>query len=295
MVRAEPNIRATGAERPRSQIRPTAHSNRTDRALESDRPRTRIGPIVCPVCHYAGHLRQASIRAVIFETDQALATLLKTRVLGGAPIGVAFDPPSRPWIAALKGPTVNLFMFDLRENPHRRESAYEEIRDENGRVIGRRAPMQRWDLHYTVSVFAPQVLVEHKVLAAVLRYFAGIDVLPEDVLPPALAEPGYPILVSTGSGPKRGMFLNYAGDIKASFEMAITVPIPPLPPPPPAPPAAAAADRRQPGAGRTADNRGGLHRDRAGRPAHAGRIAAAAATGTATGTAPAPAPAQPAT
>jgi Pvc16 N-terminal domain len=173
---------------------------------------------------------------VIFETDQALATLLKTKVLGGAPIAVAFDPPSRPWIQALKAPTVNLFMFDLRENGARRESSHEDVRDATGKVIARRGPMQRWDLHYTVSVFAPQVLVEHKVLAIVLRYLCQIDIIPEDVLPAPLAELGYPILVSTGAGAKRGMFLNYAGDIKASFEMTITVPMPPAPPPPPAAP-----------------------------------------------------------
>lgn len=173
---------------------------------------------------------------MILETDQALAAVLKANVLGGAPIGVAFDPPSRPWIQSLKAPTVNLFLFDLRENVGRREAAYEEIRNDDGRVIGHKPPMQRWDLHYTVTVFAPQVLVEHKLLAAVLRYFASIDVLPPEHLPPLLAETGYPLLVSTGAGSKRGMFLNYAGDMKAGFEMAITVPIPPLPPLPPAPP-----------------------------------------------------------
>jgi hypothetical protein len=74
------------------------------------------------------------------------------------------------------------------------------------------------------------------VLAAVLRYFAQINVIPADALPQALADTGYPVLVSTGSGPKRGMFLNYAGDMKAGFEMAVTVPIPPLSLPPVPPP-----------------------------------------------------------
>ncbi len=172
---------------------------------------------------------------MILETDQALAAVMKTKVFGTAPIAVAFDPPSRPWIQSLKAPTVNLFLFDLRENAARRESAYEEIR-EDGRIVGYKPPMQRWDLHYTVTVFAPQILVEHKILAAVLRYFASIDVLPTELLPPMFTELGYPLLVSTGAGMKRGMFLNYAGDMKAGFEMAITVPVPPLPAPPPAPP-----------------------------------------------------------
>jgi len=173
---------------------------------------------------------------VIAETDQALAAVLKAKVIGTAPINIAFDPPSRPWIQALKAPTVNLFMYDLRENVQRRESVYESIRDDAGKVIARRPPMQRWDLHYTVSVFAPNVIVEHKVLAAIVRYFAALDVLPVEVLPPTLAEPGYPILINTGGGTKRGMFLNYAGDLKAGLELTVTVPMPPPPAPPPAPP-----------------------------------------------------------
>jgi hypothetical protein len=173
---------------------------------------------------------------VIAETDQALAAVLKAKVLGTAPINIAFDPPSRPWIQSLKAPTVNLFMFDVRENVHRRESAYENVRDDEGKVIARRPPMQRWDLHYTLAVFAPNVIVEHRVLAAIIRYFAGIEVLPVDVLPPALAEPGYPILVSAGAGMKRGMFLNYAGDLKAGLELAVTVPMPPPAAPAPQPP-----------------------------------------------------------
>jgi hypothetical protein len=173
---------------------------------------------------------------VIVETDQALAAVLKAKVLGAAPIGIAFDPPSRPWIQALKAPTVSLFMYDVRENVHRRESAYEDVRDDQGKVVARRPPMQRWDVYYTLTVFAPSVLVEHKVLAAIVRYFASIDVLPADLLPTPLAEPGYPVLVSAGSGPKRGMFLNYAGDLKAGLELSVTVPMPPPPAAPPAPP-----------------------------------------------------------
>jgi hypothetical protein len=173
---------------------------------------------------------------VLVETDQALAALLKAKVIGSAPISIAFDPPSRPWIQSLKVPCVNVFLFDLREAVSRRESSHEDVRDENGKIIARRPPMQRWDLHYTVTVFAPQVIAEHKILAAVLRYLASIDVIEPEFLPPELAALGYPILVSTGGGMKRGMFLNYAGDMKVGFEMSITVPIPPLPPPPLAPP-----------------------------------------------------------
>jgi hypothetical protein len=178
----------------------------------------------------------ADARHVIAETDVALAQLLKARVIGTAEIGIAFDPPNRPWIQGLKGPAVNLFLFDVKENAQRRDVMYEEVRDGNQVVIARRRPPARVDLHYTVSVWAPTVLVEHRVLAAVLRCFLAQPVLPREVMPAALAQVEQQVLLSVGAGPKRGMFINLGGDLKGAFELSVTIPMPAmadLPAPPP--------------------------------------------------------------
>jgi hypothetical protein len=173
---------------------------------------------------------------VIAETDQALALVLKRMVIGNAAITIAFDPPNKPWIQSLTGPAVNLYLFDIKENSHRRDVMYEEVRGANGAVVARRPPPPRVDLHYTVSAWAPAVLVEHKILAAVLRCFCSMPALPREVLPAALAALPYEVLVSTGSGAKRGMFLIVGGELKTGFEVTITVPMPGLPDRPAAPP-----------------------------------------------------------
>lgn len=173
---------------------------------------------------------------MILEADQALATVLKAKVIGNAGLGVAFDPPNKTWITALKGPCVNFFLFDIKENTHRRDVMYEEVRDDDGKVVARRPPPLRYDLHYTVTAWAPKVLAEHKILAAVLRCFSGMEVMPRDMLPPALAELPYEVLVTTGTGSKRSMFLNMGGELKVGFELTVTVPMPALPDRPAAPP-----------------------------------------------------------
>jgi hypothetical protein len=173
---------------------------------------------------------------VIAEADQALAVLLKTRVIGNAAIAITFDPPNRQWSQALAGPAVNFFLYDIKENSSRREVMYEKILGDNGVVVARRPPPPRFDLHYTVTAWAPKVLVEHKILAAALRCYASLTVMPRDVLPPALAELPYEVLVSTESGAKRSMFVNMGGDLKAAFELTVTVPMPALPDLPAAPP-----------------------------------------------------------
>jgi hypothetical protein len=173
---------------------------------------------------------------VITEADQALAVLLKTKVIGNAAIAITFDPPNRPWIQSLTGPAVNLFLYDIKENASRREVMHEKVLGDNGVVVARRPPPPRFDLHYTVTAWAPKIFVEHKILAAVLRCFGSMTVLPREVLPAALAELPYEVLVNTESGAKRSMFINMGGDLKAGFEITVTVPVPGLPDLPAAPP-----------------------------------------------------------
>lgn len=165
---------------------------------------------------------------VIAEADQALAVLVKSRVIGNAAIAVAFEQPSRQWIQALNGAAVNLFLFDIKENVLRRDVMYEKVRDAEGVVQARRRPPPRFDLHYTITAWAPTVFVEHKILAAVLRCFCSMTTLPREALPAPLAELPYEVLVSTDSGAKRGMFLNISGELKVGFELTVTVPIPGL-------------------------------------------------------------------
>ncbi|MBS2964019.1 DUF4255 domain-containing protein [Actinocrinis puniceicyclus] len=163
---------------------------------------------------------------MILETDQALLAVTKTRVLGNAAVTVTFDPPARPWIQALKTPAVNFFLFDIRENSHRREVMYEQVRDEGGKVVGHRPPALRYDLHYTVTVWGAPIAMEHRILALVLRCFGALPTVPRALLPEALARLPHEVHLSTAPGTKRGMFLNLAGEVKAGFELTATVAMP---------------------------------------------------------------------
>jgi hypothetical protein len=75
---------------------------------------------------------------------------LRGEVLGEA-VPVSLDAPNRPWTQAAGRPTVNLFLYDVRENLARREVMLEPVRDSSGVVVGRRTPPTRYDLHYVLS------------------------------------------------------------------------------------------------------------------------------------------------
>lgn len=208
---------------------------------------------------------------MILETDQALLALTKTRVLGNAAVTVTFDPPARPWIQALKTPAVNFFLFDIRENTHRREVMYEQVRDAGGKVVGHRPPALRYDLHYTVTVWGAPVAMEHRILALVLRCFGALPTVPRELLPQALAQLPHEVHLTTAAGTKRGMFLNLAGEVKAGFELTATVAMP-VPDEPASPPVSQAQVTVAP-----------MPKDQAaptpGQPAAAASTAVAAGTG----------------
>ena len=57
------------------------------------------------------------LNTVLADLDEALRTLLRRELErhGFEGVEIAFDAPSKDWSGKLTGPTVNLFLYDLRE------------------------------------------------------------------------------------------------------------------------------------------------------------------------------------
>lgn len=159
------------------------------------------------------------------EVDEALRSLVRAEVLGDAQIEIAFDPPNRPWIGAVQGPTINFFLYDVREDTARRDVMLEPVLDETGKIIGRRAPAHRYDLYYLASVWAPTVALEHQILAALTAGLAAYEVVPAEHTTGALRESGNALLATAG-GMKRGMPGNFGGELKFQLELVVTVALP---------------------------------------------------------------------
>ena len=154
--------------------------------------------------------------------DRALAALLRRDVLGEA-VEVSLEPPNRPWTTAVTKPTVNLFLFDVRENVSRREVMVEPIRDATGAVIGRRPPPTRYDLYYVLSVWGCPVEVEHQILSAAIGSLGAYDVIPPDLLGDD-ATP-YGCFLTMAPGMKRGMMPQFGGEMKIQLDLYVTAPL----------------------------------------------------------------------
>src|SRR2546425_12621778 len=119
---------------------------------------------------------------MIHDVDESLRTLVRRDVLNGANIEVSFEAPTRDWSSRRNSPTLNLYLYDIHEDLQRREVQHEEIRGDNGRVIGRRPPPRRFKLSYLVTAWTQRPEDEHPLPPAVPSCLLPIDPRPPAVL-----------------------------------------------------------------------------------------------------------------
>jgi hypothetical protein len=131
---------------------------------------------------------------MIDDLDEALRDLLVRELpIRSNEVDITFDQPKRDWAARLSRPTLNLYLYDLRENLKlRREASQREIERRPASVITLR-PAIRMDLNYLVTAWATDPGDEHRLLARTLMALLRFQELPDEVLPEALQDQPNPI------------------------------------------------------------------------------------------------------
>ena len=122
------------------------------------------------------------------DLDEALRTLLRRELErhGFEGVEIAFDAPASDWSAKLTAPTVNLFLYDLRENLGQSEASPRDVRV-NGANMSAPPPM-RLEVTYAVTAWTKAVEDEHRLLSQVLAILFSHTSLPADLLAGRLAE-----------------------------------------------------------------------------------------------------------
>src|SRR4051794_40345173 len=74
------------------------------------------------------------LNTMIADLDESLRTLLQRELgrHGFDGVEVAFEAPAREWSSQLAAPTINVFLYDLRESTEHRHRMIEEQRKNNG-------------------------------------------------------------------------------------------------------------------------------------------------------------------
>ena len=167
---------------------------------------------------------------MIHEVDEALRELVRTEV-GGPDVDVVFDAPTRDWAARRNQPTVNLYLYDIREDLRRRPAGYLEHRDpENTALVVRKPAPRYFKLSYLVTAWVQRPEDEHRLLDSLLRAFLRYDALPDDLVTGLLAEPGLVVPVTVGLPPPEDrafadVWSALGGELKPSLDIVVVAPV----------------------------------------------------------------------
>jgi hypothetical protein len=125
---------------------------------------------------------EVPFNTMLADLDDALRSLLRSELAshGFNGVEIAFDAPSREWSAGISAPTLNLFLYDLREAASGGAREWSEHRS-NGQARLERPPL-RVDCAYSITAWTRAVQDEHRMLSQALAVLLAHERLPAAVL-----------------------------------------------------------------------------------------------------------------
>ena len=165
---------------------------------------------------------------MINDLDETIKQLLIKQGSLEPSVDITFNIPDREWSASISKPTINLYLYDIRENHTLRGTEW--TFETNGNSTTRKKNANRINLSYLVTVWANNIEDQHRLLWRVLSTLFRYPTLPQELLTGKLAEQQYHIITTTAQ--PDGLF-NHPSDfwaaldneIKPSINYVVTLPI----------------------------------------------------------------------
>jgi hypothetical protein len=167
---------------------------------------------------------------MIHDVDQLLEGLVRREALNGSGVEIAFDAPTKDWVARRNSPTVDLYLYDIREDLQRRQVNWHEVRNDDGIVSARRPPPRWFKLSYLVTAWTQRTEDEHRLLASLLIALLRHEQIEPGELTGPLAESKLPLHVYVGLPPSQDRSLAdvwsaLGGELKPSLDLTIVAPV----------------------------------------------------------------------
>ncbi|MFV0458465.1 MAG: DUF4255 domain-containing protein [Actinomycetales bacterium] len=165
---------------------------------------------------------------MIPDVDAALRSLIEGAG-GTRDVEVVFDAPTKEWAARRSSPTVDVYLYDIREDLRRRERGLvNEYGD--GRVIARHLPARHFKLSYLITAWTQRPEDEHRLLASLLQLFLGHDAIPAEHLSGSLATLGLAVPVTIALPPPEDrsfadVWSALGGELKPSLDLVVSAPV----------------------------------------------------------------------
>lgn len=167
---------------------------------------------------------------MIHEIDDALRRLVREEALPSSSVEIVLEAPTKEWAARRNAPTVNLYLYDIREDLRRRSRGLINEYDERGQVTRRIAPPRYVKLSYLVTAWTQRPEDEHRLLSSLLLCFLRLDALPSTVLTGSVAAIGMPVPMTVALPPPEDrafadVWTALGGELKPSLDLVVSAPV----------------------------------------------------------------------
>ncbi|HEX8626546.1 MAG TPA: DUF4255 domain-containing protein, partial [Catenuloplanes sp.] len=167
---------------------------------------------------------------MIHEVDDALRRVLRAGALTGNEVEIALDAPTKDWASRRNAPTVNMYLYDIREDLRRRQRGMLNEYGHDGRVTSRHLPPRYMKMSYLITAWTSRPEDEHRLLSGLLVTLLGYDALPPELLTGSLAMLGLPVPMTVALPPPEDrafadVWTALGGELKPSLDIVVSVPI----------------------------------------------------------------------
>jgi hypothetical protein len=167
---------------------------------------------------------------VIHEVDEALRRLVKEQALHGTDVEIAFEAPTKDWAARRNAPTVNLYLYDIREDLRRRQRGLLNEYASDGTVAARHVPPRHIKLSYLITAWTQRPEDEHRLLSELLLNILANEAMPADLLTGSLAALGLPVPMTIALPPPEDrafadVWTALGGELKPSLDVVVCAPV----------------------------------------------------------------------
>ena len=159
----------------------------------------------------------------------ALRSLIEREATDGTEVEVVFDAPTKDWASRRNVPTIDVYLYDIREDLRRRERGLINEYDARDRITHRHLPPRHFKLSYLVTAWTQRPEDEHRLLAALLSCFLRHDAIPTDLVTGPLAEMGLPVPMTVALPPPEDrsfadVWSALGGELKPSLDVVVSAP-----------------------------------------------------------------------
>jgi hypothetical protein len=161
------------------------------------------------------------LNTMLADLDESLRGLLRSELErhGFEGVDIAFDAPAREWSGQLSKPTVNVFLYDLREAESMRSSEWTAIQ-RDGRLREGRPPMVM-ECSYAITAWTQAVEDEHRLLSQVLAILYAFPELPQDKLNGRLANGSQAWAIKAKVGQSKGDKSDFWSAVGGQYKVSL--------------------------------------------------------------------------